>query len=103
MQTRCDKIDGFIKIYNESKYLVLLGLEKYDDIYNRIRYLVSLKSSITYTSSHYFAKIKVDSYDSLPIEKRLILHNVTIHLKSLLNKVKEHTTIRPFLKNACIN
>ena len=31
-------------------------------------------------------KIKVDSYDSLPIEKTLTLHNVIILIKSALNK-----------------
>ena len=35
-------------------------------------------------------KIKVDSYDSLPIEKRLTLHNVVIQIKSFLNKDKNH-------------
>ena len=43
--------------------------------------------------SHYFAKIKVDS---LLIEKRLTLHNVIIHIKSVLNKDKSTTTIRYF-------
>ena len=65
-----------------------LGPENYDVIYNRIRYVASLKSSITYIFSNYFAKIKVDSYDSLPIEKRLTLHNVIILIKSVLNKDK---------------
>ena len=40
--------------------------------------------------SHYNAKIKVDSYDSLPIEKRLTLHNVIILIKSVLNKDKKN-------------
>ena len=62
--------DGFIRIYDGTRYLTLFGSEKYA-IYNRIRYLISLKSGITYISSHYFAKIKVDSYDSLPIEKKI--------------------------------
>ena len=39
------------------------------DIYDRIRYIITVKSSITYMFSHYFVKIKVDSYDSLHIEK----------------------------------
>ena len=39
---------------------------------------------------HIFAKINVDSDDFLPIEKRLTLHNVTIHIKSVLNKDKNH-------------
>ena len=49
-----------------SKYLVLLGSEKYV-ICNRIRYLISLKSVIA--TVPYYAKTKVDSYDSLPVEK----------------------------------
>ena len=66
---RFDKIDGFIRIYDGTRYLTWFGSAKYDATYDRIRYLVSLKSSITYIISHYFVKIKVDSYDSLPIEK----------------------------------
>ena len=90
MRIRFDEIDGFIRIYDETKYLVLLGPAKYDAIYNRIRYLISIKSGITYIFSHYFAKIKIDSYDSLPIEKRLTLHYVIILIKSVLNKDKNH-------------
>ena len=37
-----DKIDGFIKIYNGTRYLVLFGPEKYDVIYDSIRYLIRL-------------------------------------------------------------
>ena len=40
--------------------------------------------------SHYFAKVKVDSNDSLPIEKRLTLPNAIIHIQSVLNKDKNH-------------
>ena len=36
LRIRFDKIDGFIRIYDGNKHLVLLGLEKYDSIYNRI-------------------------------------------------------------------
>ena len=61
MRIRFDKIDAFIIVYDGTRYLVLLGPEKYVAIYNRIKYLISLKSSITYIFSHYFAKIKVDS------------------------------------------
>ena len=39
---RFNKIDGFIR------YSLLFGPETYDAIYNRIRYLISLKSGITY-------------------------------------------------------
>ena len=51
---------------------------------------ISLKSDITYIFSHYFEKIKVGSYDYLPIEKILTLHNVIILIKSVRNKDKYH-------------
>ena len=88
LRTTLDKIDGFIRIYDGTRYLTLFGSEKYDAICDRIRYLISLKSGITYIFSHYFAKIKVDSYDSLPIEKILTFNSVIILIKSVLNKDK---------------
>ena len=64
LRVRFDKINGFIRFYDGIIYLTLFGSEKYDAIYNRIRYLISLKSSsITYILFHYVAKIKVDSYN----------------------------------------
>ena len=56
LRIRFDKIDGFIRIYDGIRYLFLLGPEKYDAIYNRIRYLISLKRSITYISFPLFCK-----------------------------------------------
>ena len=35
---------------------------------------------------HYYTKPKVDFYDVLPLEKTLTLHNVIIHIKSVLSK-----------------
>ena len=51
-----NKIDRFIRIYDWTRYLILSGSEKYDAIYNKIRYLIGLKSDITYIFSPYFAK-----------------------------------------------
>ena len=83
MRIRFKKIDGFVRVNDETKYLVLFGAEKYDSIYNRIRYLVGVKSGITYVFFfHNYARIKVDSYNSLPQEKTLTFHNVTIPIKS---------------------
>ena len=48
LRIRFDKIDGFIRIYDGTRYLRLFGSEKFDAIYNRIGYLASLKNSITY-------------------------------------------------------
>ena len=93
-----DKINRFITIYDGTRYLTLFGSEKYDAIYDRIRYLINLKSGITYIFSDYFSKIKVDFYDSLSIGKRLTLHNVIIHIKSVLNKDKNHYYYKIFIR-----
>ena len=45
------KLDGFIKVYNGTRYLTLFGSEKYDAIYNRVRFLISQKNGITYVFS----------------------------------------------------
>ena len=37
--------------------------------------ILSQKSEITYAFSHNYARIKIDSYDSLPLEKILALRN----------------------------
>ena len=71
LRIRFDQIDGFIRIYDATRYLISLGPEKFDVSYNRLSYLISLKSGITCIFSHYYRKIKVDSYDSFPIEKKI--------------------------------
>ena len=38
-----DQLDGFIKVYDGIKYLVLFGGGFYDRIYDRIKYLLSKK------------------------------------------------------------
>ena len=63
----------------------------HDVIYNRIRYLISLKNGIKYIFSHYY-------YDSLPIEKVLTLHNVITIIKSVLNKDQNHYYYNIFLE-----
>ena len=42
------KVNGFIRVYGGTIYLVPFGPEKYHAICNRIRYLISLKSGIAY-------------------------------------------------------
>ena len=69
LHIRFDKLDGFIKIYDETRYLVLLGPERFDAIYDRIRYLISAKSGITYSISHNFSRIGIDSYNSFIYRK----------------------------------
>ena len=52
LRIRISKIDGFIRVYKGTRYLVLFRSEKNDSIYNRIRYFISAKSGITYIISH---------------------------------------------------
>ena len=68
---RFGKVDRFIGIYERTRHLVLLGPEKHVVIYDRIRYLKSQKRGINYVYSLNYAKIKVDSYYSFPLEKTL--------------------------------
>ena len=95
-----DKIDGFIRVYDGTRSLVLFGSEKCDYIYNRIRYLISVKGGITYVISHNYTKIKVDSYDSLPLEKTVTFHNVKILIKSVCNKDRNNYFCNIFLEKA---
>ena len=71
--------------------------KEYEPINDRIGYLISQKSGITYIFSHYFAKIKVYSYDSLPTVKRLTLH-VIINIKSVLTKDNNQYYYKSFLE-----
>ena len=63
-------IDEFIRFYDGTIYLVLFGSEKHDFSYNKIRYFIGVKSCIIYVISDNYAKIKVDSFDSLPLERK---------------------------------
>ena len=65
-------VERFIRVYDETIYLVLFAPEKYDSIYNRIIYLISQKSGITYVFLIIMQKIEIDSYDSLLQAKTLI-------------------------------
>ena len=56
MDFRFDKTDGFIRIHDGTRYLTLLGSEKYNATNNRIRYLKSIKSNITYVFSYHYEK-----------------------------------------------
>ena len=90
-----NKIDGFIKIGNVVRYL---GLLKFNEVYERIKFLISEKSGITDSINYNFARIRIDSYDSLPIEKILTFYNVTILIKSVVNENKNHYYYNIFLE-----
>ena len=94
-----NKIDGFIKIYDGIKYLILFNNHfPYDEICDKIKYLISEKSGITDSVNYNFARIRIDSYNSLPIEKILSFHNVIIVIKSVVNKNKNNYYCDIFLE-----
>ena len=97
VQNHC-VLDEFIKIHDGIRYLVLFGIEWYDEIYNRIRYLINEKSGITYGLNQNLARTKNDSYISLPIERILTFHNVIILIKSVFNKNENHYCYNIFLE-----
>ena len=90
MHIRFNQIDGFIRICDGTIHLVIFGPEKHDAIYNRIRYPINLKVGITDVFSDCYARMKVDSYDSLPIEKTLTLNNLKILINSVFCKYQNH-------------
>ena len=88
---RVDKINKFIRIYAGTTYLFKIAWFWKLWYYlrqNQISHKFKKRYHILF--SHYFEKIKVDSYDSFPIEKRMTLHNVIIDIKSVLNKDKNY-------------
>ena len=103
LRIRFNKVDGFIRAYNGTRYLVLFCHEKYDAIHNRITYLLSLKSGATYVISPNYGKFINDAYDSLHLEKTLTLHNVIILIKSVFNKDQNNYYHNIILEDVWIN
>ena len=92
------KIDWSIKTYDEIRYLVLFVSERYNPIYNRIRYLISEKSGFTDSINPNFASMRINSYNPLPISKIWTFHSVIILIKSDVNKNKNDYYYKIFLE-----
>ena len=65
LRIRFDKIDGFIRIYDGTRYLKLFDTEKYEPVFDRIIYQVyiselyiSVKSGITISFLIILQKLK---------------------------------------------
>ena len=67
-------------------------------ICDKIKYLIIGKSGITDSINLNFGKIRIDSYNSLPIEKILTFHIVIILIKSVVNKNKNNYYYNIFLE-----
>ena len=99
MHIRLDKINGFIRIHgNEFRHLVLFDHGLFDKICDKIKYLISEKSGITDSINHNFGEIRIDSRNSLSLEKVLTFRNVIILIKSVVNKNKNKYYYNIFLE-----
>ena len=98
LRIRFDKIGRYIRVYNWTRNLVLFGNGIYDSIYNSIRYLISIKSDIKYIISHNNVTIKVDTFNSLPLDKTNTFRKVMILTKSVWNKDKNIYYYNTFLE-----
>ena len=66
LRIRFNIIEKFIKIHDKVRYLLLFDYSYCDKIC-----LKSEKSGIMDSINHNFAKVRIDSYDSFPIEKNI--------------------------------
>ena len=96
-----DKIDEFIKIDNGIRYLVL-DHSRFDKICDIIKYLLVKKEVLQIVLIN-FARIRIDSYNYLPIEKKLNVPNVMILIKSVVNKDKSNYHYNIFLEKGLYN
>ena len=64
---------------------------------------MSGKNGITDSINQSFAEIRIDSYNSLPIEKILTFHNVIILIKSVVNKNKNGYYYNIFFEEGLYN
>ena len=46
LRVRFNNVDGFLKVYDGARYLVLFSPERYDAIYDRIWYFISEKIGV---------------------------------------------------------
>ena len=65
---------------------MLSSLEKYNAKFDRVMYIISLKSNITYVFSHNFAEIKIDSDDGFSLEEMLTFSFWQCYYNILLEK-----------------
>ena len=98
LRFRFDEIDGFIKIYDGIIYLVLFDYGWFVGICDRIKYLIKGKTGIADSVNRNFGRTKINSYNSLPIEKILTFHNVIILITSVVNKDKNEYYYNIFLE-----
>ena len=83
MHTRFDKIDGFIiSLDGNIKHLILFDYGLFNEICDKIKYLISKKSDIINNINHNFGSESIHII-LLPIKKISTFHNFIILIKSV--------------------
>ena len=77
---RFDEANVFVRVYDGTRYyyLVLKKAILFTIEFDILLAKKGITLGITFSFSHNYAKIKIDSYDSLPLEKTLTVSNVII-------------------------
>ena len=102
MQNHC--VLGTIKQTALLTFMMELDIQYFLIMGSLIKFVIKLnilqvkKGGITDSVNHNFARIRNDSYDSLPTEKILTFHNVIILIKSVVNKNKSEYYNNIFLE-----
>ena len=80
-----NEIDGYVEEMNGNKYLTLVSrdknkevLTKYTELWDGIKNSTEKINNKSSEYGKYFTNIKFNSDDSLPVNKTLKLHNMTI-------------------------
>ena len=88
------KVDGYIKESNGNKYLTFAFtdknkkfLEKYTKLWDEFKYHIqTTNAGKSGQYEKYYMKIKFNSDDDLPLNKKLKLHNITVILRSVFEE-----------------
>ena len=89
MRINFDKIDGFFRVLDgEIKNLAFFDHRLFDEICDRMAYLMSEKSGVTDSINFSFRKTRIYWCSFLSIEKSFKFRNFILHIKSVVSKNK---------------
>ena len=88
-----DEVDGYIRNNDRAKYLELfLSNQKFERMFDRIRYLIMLISDISYVYLY-----KYESDDDIPLVKIINMHDEVILINSAFDKNYDYYYYQDFL------
>ena len=98
VRIRFDKIDGFIRVHGgEVRYLVLFDYGLFDEICDKIKYLISEKVVLQIVLIIILEKSELIHIILYLLKKISTFHNVVILIKSVVNKNKNNYHYNIFL------